>query len=86
MAGNTPFRYFKQSVHRGGIQDALIVHWPDGIESKGELRDQYHHISDIAPTLLDVIGLEVPDEIDGVNQRPMDRLFKGMTEFTFYLS
>ena len=72
MAGNTPFRYFKQSVHRGGIQDALIVHWPNGIEGKGEIRDQYHHISDIAPTLLDVIGLEVPNEIDGVKQRPMD--------------
>ncbi|MGB5373646.1 MAG: arylsulfatase [Polyangiales bacterium] len=72
MAGNTPFRYFKQSVHRGGIQDALIVHWPEGIEGKGEIRDQYHHIADIAPTLLDVIGLEVPDEIDGIEQRPMD--------------
>ena len=72
MAGNTPFRYFKQSVHRGGIQDPLVVHWPNGIEGKGEIRDQYHHISDIAPTLLDVIGLEVPDEIDGVKQRPMD--------------
>ena len=39
MAGNTPFRYFKQAVHRGGIQDALIVHWPNGIESKGEIRE-----------------------------------------------
>jgi arylsulfatase A-like enzyme len=72
MAGNTPFKYFKQSVHRGGIHDPLVIHWPNGIRARGEIRDQYHHIADIAPTLLDVIGLELPDEIDGIPQRPMD--------------
>lgn len=72
MAGNTPFRYFKQAVHRGGIQDPLIIHWPKGIKGRGEVRSQYHHIADIAPTLLDILGLEVPDEIDGVKQQPMD--------------
>jgi arylsulfatase len=72
MAGNTPFRYFKQAVHRGGIQDPLIVHWPKGIEARGEVRGQYHHIADVAPTLLDTLGLDVPDEIDGVKQQPMD--------------
>ncbi len=72
MAGNTPFRYFKQVVHRGGIQDPLIVHWPDGIEGKGEVRDQYHHIIDIAPTILDVLGLEPMEEIDGIKQLPLD--------------
>ena len=60
LAGNTPFQYFKQIVHRGGIQDALVVHWPDGIEAKGEIRDQYCHITDIAPTILDVTGTTVP--------------------------
>jgi arylsulfatase len=72
MAGNTPFRYFKQAVHRGGIQDPLIVHWPKGIQGRGEIRGQYHHIADVAPTLLDILDLEVPAEIDGVKQQPMD--------------
>jgi arylsulfatase len=72
MAGNTPFKYFKQSVHRGGIQDPLVVHWPKGIKAKGEVRSQYHHISDIAPTFLDILELEVPESIDGVKQKPMD--------------
>ena len=72
MAGNTPFRYFKQSEHRGGQQDHLVVHWPDGIEAKGEIRSQYHHISDIAPTIMQAAGIEVPDEIYGVEQQPMD--------------
>jgi len=72
MAGNTPFRYFKQSEHRGGQQDHLVVHWPDGIEAKGEIRSQYHHISDIAPTIMQAAGIEVPHEIYGVEQQPMD--------------
>jgi len=72
MAGNTPFRYFKQSEHRGGQADHLIVHWPNGIEAKGEVRSQYHHISDIAPTILEAAGVEVPAEYHGVEQQPMD--------------
>jgi arylsulfatase len=72
MAGNTPFRYFKQSEHRGGQQDALVVHWPEGIKAKGEVRDQYHHISDIAPTILEAAGVAVPETYHGVKQQPMD--------------
>jgi len=72
MAGNTPFRYFKQSEHRGGQSDHLVVHWPNGIKAKGEIRSQYHHISDIAPTIMDAAGIEVPEEYHGVKQQPMD--------------
>ena len=72
MAGNTPFRYFKQSEHRGGQHDALVVHWPNGINAKGEIRDQYHHISDIAPTIMEAAGIEVPESYHGVEQQPMD--------------
>ena len=71
MAGNTPFRYFKQSEHRGGQADALVVHWPNGIEAKGEIRDQYHHISDIAPTILEAATIEVPETYHGIKQQPL---------------
>ena len=67
MAGNTPFRYFKQSEHRGGQQDHLVVHWPNGIKAKGEIRDQYHHITDIAPTILEAAGVEVPENTTASN-------------------
>ncbi|WP_370980044.1 arylsulfatase [Agaribacterium sp. ZY112] len=72
MAGNTPFKYFKQSEHRGGQADALIVSWPTGIKARGEIRNQYHHISDIAPTIMDVVGIEVPETYHGIEQQPMD--------------
>ena len=72
MAGNTPFRYFKQSEHRGGQHDALVVHWPNGIKAKGEIRHQYHHISDIAPTILEAARQTVPDSYHGIEQQPMD--------------
>ena len=70
MAGNTPFKYFKQSEHRGGQADALVVHWPNGINAKGEIRSQYHHISDIAPSILEAADIEVPDVYQGIIQQP----------------
>ncbi len=72
MAGNAPFRYFKQSEHRGGQHDALVVHWPKGIKAKGEIRSQYHHISDIAPTIMESAGITVPETYHGIKQQPMD--------------
>ena len=72
MAGNTPFKYFKQSEHRGGQHNHLVVHWPKGIKAKGEIRSQYHHISDIAPTIMEAVGINVPEKYHGVAQQPMD--------------
>jgi arylsulfatase len=72
MAGNTPFKYFKQSEHRGGQHDALVVHWPNGIKAKGEVRSQYHHITDIAPTILEAAGIEKPEFYHGIEQQPLD--------------
>lgn len=74
MAGNTPFKYYKQIVHRGGQSDPLIIQWPKGIDKKynGQIRSQYHHIIDIAPTILETAKLQMEDTIDGVKQTPMD--------------
>jgi arylsulfatase len=69
MAGNTPFKYFKQSEHRGGQQDALVVSWPAGIKAKGEIRNQYHHISDIAPTIMEAANIDLPEEYHGIEQQ-----------------
>ncbi len=72
VAGNTPFRRWKRETHEGGVADPLVVHWPRGIAARGELRPQYVHAIDILPTILDAIGLDVPAEVRGVAQRPVD--------------
>ncbi|MEQ1785515.1 MAG: arylsulfatase [Acidimicrobiales bacterium] len=72
VAGNTPFRRWKRETHEGGVADPLIVHWPAGIAARGEVRHQYVHAIDIAPTLLEVIGIAAPPEVQGVAQRPLD--------------
>jgi arylsulfatase len=72
LAGNTPFQYFKQIVHRGGIQDPLVITWPKGIKAKGEIRNQYHHITDIGATIMDVTGTPFLDVLDGEEQMSLD--------------
>ena len=74
QAGNTPFQFYKQSAHRGGNADAMVVSWPNGIDPKnnGQIREQYHHIIDIAPTILEAAGVEAPKVIDGIEQIPFD--------------
>ncbi len=72
VAGNTPFRRWKRETHEGGVADPLIVHWPRGIAARGEVRSQYVHAIDIAPTLLEVMAIEVPTVVGGVEQRPLD--------------
>jgi len=72
MAGNTPFKYFKQSSHNGGTKDPLIVCWPKGIKAKGEIRTQYHHIIDIIPTIMETSGVGFQSEVDGVKQMSFD--------------
>ncbi len=72
MAGNTPFPYFKQSSHRGGQHDALVIHWPNGIKQKGKIRNQYHHIADIAPTILEAADISMPASYHGIEQQPMN--------------
>ncbi|MHC4405166.1 MAG: arylsulfatase [Planctomycetota bacterium] len=64
-ASNTPFRRHKTWVHEGGISTPLVVHWPAGIQARGELRHTPAHVIDIVPTILDVVGIEKPTEWDG---------------------
>lgn len=70
-AGNTPFRRWKRETYRGGVSDPFLVHWPDGIRARGEVRDQFAHIIDMVPTVLDVLGIEAPATIRGVTQSPL---------------
>ncbi|MEM8950590.1 MAG: arylsulfatase [Pseudomonadota bacterium] len=67
---NTPLRRYKQNTHAGGVQDPLIVHWPKGLKETG-IRNQFHHVMDIVPTILEVLETEAPAEIDGVAQMEM---------------
>jgi len=71
-AGDTPFRRWKRETYRGGVSDPFIVHWPAGLEAKGENRHQYGHAVDMVPTVLDLLGIEPPDQIRGVAQSAIE--------------
>ncbi len=72
QAGNTPLRFYKQNTYEGGVRDPLIVHWPSGIADAGGIRDQYHHVIDVMPTILDVVGVEAPTHFRDVEQQPVE--------------
>ena len=71
-AGNTPLRRWKRYLHQGGMSDPLIVHWPQGIAARGEVRGQYVHVVDVAPTILEALDIEPPQDLNGVRQRPLE--------------
>jgi arylsulfatase len=71
QAGNTPFKWYKQNTHEGGVHVPLIVHWPDRITDRGGLRDQFHHVSDVVPTIYQILGIEPPDTYRGLEQIPI---------------
>ncbi|MDD1748237.1 MAG: arylsulfatase, partial [Methanomassiliicoccales archaeon] len=72
-AMNTPYQWTKQvASHFGGTRNATIVHWPKGIKAKGGLRTQFHHVIDIAPTVLEAAGLPQPAFVNGTQQRPYE--------------
>ncbi|MFZ5670390.1 MAG: arylsulfatase [Pseudomonadota bacterium] len=72
MASNTPLKRYKQNTHGGGVRDPLVICWPKGIPSRGELRGQFAHACDVAPTILDILGLAPPAEVQGVAQAPLE--------------
>jgi len=71
QAGNTPFKWYKQNTHEGGVHVPLVVHWPKGIRAKGEVRRQFHYVTDITPTVLEVTGASAPNVYRGFDQMPI---------------
>lgn len=72
QASNTPFKHTKRTTHGGGVNTPFIISWPKGIASRGEIRKQFHHINDLAPTLLEILGIEPPHEYQGHAVKPME--------------
>jgi len=73
IAGNTPFTWGKQvASHLGGTRNPMVVHWPKKIRGNGQLRTQFGHVTDIAPTVLEAAGLPQPKEVNGIAQIPME--------------
>ena len=71
-AFSTPFQMFKRySQYSGGTDDPLVISWPKGIKARGEIRNQYHHSTDFVPTVLDIVGIEMPKVYRGVEQFPL---------------
>jgi arylsulfatase A-like enzyme len=71
-AMDTPYQWTKQvASHWGGTRNGTIVHWPRGIQAKGGIRHQFHHVIDVAPTVLEVAGLPQPTMVNSVQQIPL---------------
>jgi arylsulfatase A-like enzyme len=72
-AMNTPYQWTKQvASHWGGTRNGTIVHWPNGFADKGKTRNQFHHVIDVAPTILEAAGLPAPISVNGIQQAPLE--------------
>ena len=73
QCGNTPFRWYKQNTHEGGVHVPMVVHWPAGIDAaqQGTQRHQFAFVADIAPTLYELLGVEAPTVRNGLEQLPV---------------
>ncbi|MGO8688263.1 MAG: arylsulfatase [Thermoguttaceae bacterium] len=70
---DTPFKWMKQvASHRGGTAQGVAMSWPGHINDAGGIRRQFHHLVDIAPTILEATGIALPETLNGIKQRPMD--------------
>jgi len=70
---DTPFTWFKQNASKlGGIRQCMAISWPDHIKDQGALREQFCHVIDIVPTLLEVCGISAPESVDGIKQAPIE--------------
>ena len=71
QAGNTPFKWYKQNTHEGGVHVPCIVHWPARISDAGGIRPQFHYVTDIAATVYDALGITAPEVYKGLEQFPL---------------
>ena len=71
QAGNAPFKWYKQNTHEGGVHVPLVIHWPAVITDAGGLRDQFHHVNDVVPTIYEALGVTPPDTFRGLDQMPV---------------
>ncbi|HEY2659864.1 MAG TPA: arylsulfatase [Caulobacteraceae bacterium] len=72
-AMDTPFQWTKQiASHWGGTRNGMVISWPARIKAQGQLRSQFSHVIDIAPTLYEAIGVAQPTEVNGVQQKPIE--------------
>ena len=79
-AGSSPFQWMKQvASHFGGTRNGMVMSWPKRIKDKGGLRSQFHHLIDIAPTILEVTGIPEPKEVNGVEQKPIEGISMAYT-------
>jgi arylsulfatase len=73
VAGNTPFTWTKQVASNfGGTRNGMVIHWPKGIKAKNQVRSQFHHVIDVAPTIYEAAGIPAPGMVNGIAQRPME--------------
>jgi arylsulfatase A-like enzyme len=73
QCGNSPYKWYKQNTHEGGVHVPLIVHWPSGIQAdqRGTKRDQFVNVADVAPTIYELLGITPPEHYHGVSQLPV---------------
>ena len=73
QCGNSPFKWYKQNTHEGGVHVPLVLHWPNGVnnEQTGSLRNQFINVADIVPTIYELIGITAPENIKGFEQMPI---------------
>ncbi len=75
VAGDAPFAWTKQVAgDYGGNKQGMVVHWPKGIKAKGEVRSQWHYITDLAPTVMEIAKLPFPKSVNGTVQKPFERV------------
>jgi len=73
VAGDAPFTWTKQVASSyGGTRNGMVVHWPKGVKGKAEIRTQWHHVIDVAPTILEAAGLPEPKAVNGISQTPIE--------------